>query len=134
MRGLTRLFFLSVALSVMGCQHKQPPAPITLEQHVERKQAELSRAVGKLTLDEAITRWGQPASVVEGKNVTSVLWRTTTDPGGSMAVPVPMFRSLNSVDATWAPVYVDRPGHGEQVDCTFSKKSSVLQSLKYSAW
>jgi len=50
------------------------------------------------------------------------------------AVPAPMFSSVNNMDMAWMPVYVDLPSSGDQVDCTFSKATGLLQSIRYSAW
>ena len=123
------------ALVLQACQHKPlTPKGLTLQEHVAQGQALYEKHIGKLTFDRAIKNWGQPQSVVEGQEITSVLWKTITDPGGTIVAPVPMPKSLYYPDSYYAPTYLNRPSHGEQLDCTFDKATGLLQTIRYLAW
>lgn len=111
-----RLLFFLVPVLFVGCENTPKPtqpAQATLQEHIAQQQTNLNRAIGKLTYDEAIQRWGQPAKVVQGDKITSVLWRQIADRGGMQAFPLP---------GSWAPVYVDMPSHGDQLIAPFQRK------------
>lgn len=139
MERSTRLLFrlpalLLSALLIGACQHKPaPPTRPTLQEYIASGQANVQRHVGVMTFDRALQEWGQPVSVVEGERVTSAVWRTVNTPAQTIIVPAPVTHGLSPLFST-VPAYVDMPSHGDQVDCTFSKSTGLLQTIRYSAW
>lgn len=135
-RFLSELVSLPLAaLLFVACQHKPPiEQGQTLQKHIAEGQTLYERHIQKLTFDRAMQKWGSPQSVVEGAEIRAVVWETITEHAGKVAVPVPMFKSIYSMDTYYTPVYVDRSSHGERLDCTFSKSTGLLQTIRYSAW
>jgi len=130
----TRLLLLVCALSIAGCRSApERPSETALQDRIAFGQAGVQRHVGVMTFDRALQKWGQPVSLVEGDQVTSAVWRTVHTPARTVLVPAPVTHGLSPIFST-VPAYVDLPSHGDQVECTFSKQTGILETIRYSAW
>ena len=108
--------FLLVILSIIfigGCASGR-------QAQLEEFYRSLESNINVMTYDQAIVNWGQPASIVEGEDITLVTWGSQTS--GSLAVP------LMGMTATM-PV-----SHGWELQLTFNKTTNRMVYWKYREW
>lgn len=81
---------------------------------------EMDSSIGRMTYDDALQRWGQPAQATEGDAIVICSW------GGS------------SQSTFYLPVgksYVAEPvNNGWRLDLTFDKESRLMKTWAYREW